>query len=191
MQNRSFSTLAEVYDFLLRRWKMIANVSIVSSAAFAAGSSAFTPSYEAAAQILYDQPEYYSNSSDNSSPEFRDNSTYIDSQISFLSSTSILRRVIESEGLAGDKPCQTFLSCAKIEVRSSILNSGVRVVTLAELPEAPSFPQRPLFAAVGLAFGMLLGGAGALMRELLTLASWPSARSRRPLRFPFWLLCPD
>ena len=152
---------------------MIASVSIVSSAAFTAGSSAFTPSYEAAAQILYDQPEYYFNSSDNSSPEFRDNSTNIDSQISFLSSTSILRRVIESEGLAGDKPCQTFLSCAKIEVRSSILNSGVRVITLAELPEAPSFPQRPLFAAVGLAFGMLLGGAGALMRELLRLGQAP------------------
>ena len=61
----------------------------------------------------------------------------------------------------------TFLSRAKLaEEKSTLLNSGVRVITDAEVPDSPSFPNRPLFAALGLVLGFFFGGAGAVLREL-------------------------
>lgn len=61
----------------------------------------------------------------------------------------------------------TFLSRAKLaEEKSTLLNSGVRVITDAEVPDSPSFPNRPLFAAMGLVLGFFFGGAGAVLREL-------------------------
>ena len=62
---------------------------------------------------------------------------------------------------------ETFLSRAKIaEEKSTLLSSGVRVIAHADVPDGPSFPNRPLFAALGLVLGLLFGGAGALVREL-------------------------
>lgn len=64
---------------------------------------------------------------------------------------------------------ETFLSRAKLtEEKSTLLNSGVRVITNAVVPIEPSFPNRKLFAALGLVLGVLFGGAGAVLRELFT-----------------------
>ncbi|TGT35345.1 protein-tyrosine kinase, partial [Mesorhizobium sp. M8A.F.Ca.ET.167.01.1.1] len=52
------------------------------------------------------------------------------------------------------------------EEKSTLLNSGVRVITEAGVPAAPSFPNRPLFAALGLVFGFFFGSASAVLREL-------------------------
>lgn len=78
-------------------------------------------------------------------------------------------RDLERIAAANKELFETFLSRSKIaEEKSTLLNSGVRVITPADIPDVPSFPNRPLFAAVGLVFGFFLGGAGALLRELFT-----------------------
>ncbi|MBD9373713.1 polysaccharide biosynthesis tyrosine autokinase [Rhizobium sp. ARZ01] len=78
-------------------------------------------------------------------------------------------RDLERIAAANKELFQTFLSRAKIaEEKSTLLNSGVRVITRADVPAEPSFPNRPLFAALGVVLGVALGGASALLRELLT-----------------------
>jgi len=78
-------------------------------------------------------------------------------------------RDLERIAAANKELFEAFLSRAKIaEEKSTLLNSGVRVITQAAVPVAPSFPNRPLFAALGLVFGFALGGAGALLRELFS-----------------------
>lgn len=78
-------------------------------------------------------------------------------------------RDLERIAAANKELFQTFLSRAKIaEEKSTLLSSGVRVITHAGVPLGPSFPNRPLFAALGLVFGTALGGAGALLRELFS-----------------------
>lgn len=78
-------------------------------------------------------------------------------------------RDLERIAAANKELFEAFLSRAKIaEEKSTLLNSGVRIITQADVPVAPSFPNRPLFAALGLVFGFALGGAGALLRELFS-----------------------
>ncbi|OBQ86020.1 MULTISPECIES: polysaccharide biosynthesis tyrosine autokinase [unclassified Mesorhizobium] len=76
-------------------------------------------------------------------------------------------RDLERIAAANKELFETFLSRAKLtEEKSTLLNSGVRVITDASVPGAPSFPNRPLFAALGVVFGIFFGGAGAVLREL-------------------------
>ena len=77
-------------------------------------------------------------------------------------------RDLERIATANKELFETFLSRSKIaEEKSAMLHSGVRVITHAEVPDVPIFPNKPLFAALGLVFGVLFGGAGAVLRELL------------------------
>jgi len=76
-------------------------------------------------------------------------------------------RDLERIAAANKELFETFLSRAKLtEEKSTLLNSGVRVITDAGVPVSPSFPNRPLFAALGLVLGFFFGGAGAVLREL-------------------------
>lgn len=76
-------------------------------------------------------------------------------------------RDLERIAAANKELFETFLSRAKLtEEKSTLLNSGVRVITDAGIPDSPSFPNRPLFAALGLVLGLFVGGAGAVLREL-------------------------
>lgn len=76
-------------------------------------------------------------------------------------------RDLERIAAANKELFETFLSRAKLtEEKSTLLNSGVRVITDAGVPGSPSFPNRPLFAALGVVFGIFFGGAGAVLREL-------------------------
>lgn len=76
-------------------------------------------------------------------------------------------RDLERIAAANKELFETFLSRAKLaEEKSTLLNSGVRVITEAGVPAAPSFPNRPLFAALGLVFGFFFGSASAVLREL-------------------------
>lgn len=80
---------------------------------------------------------------------------------------------------------ETFLSRAKIaEEKSTLLNSGVRVIEHADVPDAPSFPNRPLFAALGLVFGVFLGGGGALLRELFASGFMATRQVEEALAVP-------
>ncbi|WDZ80827.1 polysaccharide biosynthesis tyrosine autokinase (plasmid) [Ensifer adhaerens] len=94
-------------------------------------------------------------------------------------------RDLERIAAANKELFQTFLSRAKIaEEKSTLLSSGVRVITHAGVPLAPSFPNRPLFAAVGLVFGAALGGAGALVRELFASGFMARRQVEETLSFP-------
>ena len=76
-------------------------------------------------------------------------------------------RDLERIATANQNLFETFLSRAKLtEEKSTLLNSGVRVITAAAAPVSPSFPNRPLFAALGLVLGVVFGGTGAVLREL-------------------------
>lgn len=93
----------------------------------------------------------------------------VSSQSEIEDQVGVQLRDLERIAAANKELFETFLSRAKIaEEKSTLLNSGVRVITRAEVPDDPSFPNRPLFAAVGLVFGFALGGGGALLRELFS-----------------------
>ncbi len=93
----------------------------------------------------------------------------VSSQSEIEDQVGVQLRDLERIAAANKELFQTFLSRAKIaEEKSTLLNSGVRVITHAVVPPEPSFPNRPLFAALGAVFGVALGGAGALLRELFS-----------------------
>ncbi|MCR4267834.1 polysaccharide biosynthesis tyrosine autokinase [Nitratireductor sp. ZSWI3] len=116
-------------------------------------------------------------------------------------------RDLERIAAANKQLYETFLSRAKIaQERATLLNSGIRVITHASLPRAPSFPDKPLFGAVGLVFGLFVGGAAAFLQELFRsgfvarqqveetlavpviasmprMAAWPRSANAQPIAY--------
>ncbi len=95
-------------------------------------------------------------------------------------------RDLERIAAANKELFQTFLSRAKIaEEKSTLLSSGVRVITRAGVPLEPSFPNRPLFAAVGLVVGAALAEPARLSASCFHPASWQGARWKKHWPFQF------
>ena len=94
--------LREIIDFLFRRWKLISCIAAITLGAFVGASYVVTPSYTAVAEILLDAPKDYI-SAQELGPEFRDNTTFVESQISVLRSASLLQKVVDGQKLTEDE----------------------------------------------------------------------------------------
>ncbi|TIW87343.1 MAG: protein-tyrosine kinase, partial [Mesorhizobium sp.] len=92
----------EILDFFLRRWKLVCSIAALTFAAFVAAAYLLPPSYTGVAQVLLDAPIDYMTPQDYSNSDFADNSTFIESQIAVLRSTSLLQKVVDSEKLTED-----------------------------------------------------------------------------------------
>lgn len=131
----------EIYDFILRRWKLIATTAAISCGAFIAISHVVTPSYVATAEILFTDPIDYITTAEASNSELSDGSRYIESHIAVLRSTSILQKVAASQGLAANPE----LAPAAVEwLRNAVDVTRVGLSNVVELSVTSDDPHRSM-----------------------------------------------
>ena len=94
--------LRQVQDFFWRRWKLILSTAAVVAAVTYIGLLAVTPRYTATAQVLLDPRNQKLLGAANLIPELSLDSSNVDSQVSLIRSTNLLRRVVEQTRLTQD-----------------------------------------------------------------------------------------
>lgn len=127
----------DIYDFIIRRWKLIAITAVVTCGGFVALSYVVTPSYRATAEILFSGPIDYIATSELAGSDSSDSSRYVESQIAVLRSTSILQKVVESLELADDP---MLVSAVVASLRGAVDVSRVglsNVITLSVTTDDP------------------------------------------------------
>ena len=88
--------------------------------------------------------------------------TGIDNQV------AIQLRELERVANANQTIYEAFLSRARVlEEETSFRNSGIRIISAAAVPTAPTFPPKKVIVVFGLLVGGVMGAAGALAREFL------------------------
>ena len=98
----------EILDFLVRRWKLVCAIAALTFATFVIAAYKIPPSYTAVGQVLLDAPNDYMTPQDYSNSDFADNSTFIESQIAVLRSTSLLQKIVDSEKLTDLRTSLSF-----------------------------------------------------------------------------------
>ncbi|MDF2809078.1 MAG: hypothetical protein K0S56_109 [Microvirga sp.] len=91
-----------IVDFLWRRWKLIAVIAGTVIAFTMLILFTLTPRYTSSTQILLDLRSQRVSGIDELLPAFTMDMTAVDSQISIIESSSLLRRVVEKEQLVDD-----------------------------------------------------------------------------------------
>ena len=94
--------LRQVQDFFWRRWKLILSTAAVVAAVTYIALLAVTPRYTATVQVLLDPGNQKLLGAANLIPELSLDSGNVDSQLSLISSTNLLRRVVEQTKLTQD-----------------------------------------------------------------------------------------
>ena len=94
--------LRQVQDFFWRRWKLILSTTAVVAAVTYILLLVVTPRYTATAQVLLDPGNQKLLGSANLIPELSLDSGNVDSQLSLIRSTNLLRRVVEQTKLTQD-----------------------------------------------------------------------------------------
>ena len=94
--------LRQVQDFFWRRWKLILSTTAVVAAVTYIVLLVVTPRYTATAQVLLDPGNQKLLGSANLIPELSLDSGNVDSQLSLIRSTNLLRRVVEQTKLTQD-----------------------------------------------------------------------------------------
>ena len=94
--------LRQVQDFFWRRWKLILSTAAVVAAVTYIALLVVTPRYTAAAQVLLDPGNQKLLGAANLIPELSLDSGNVDSQLSLIRSTNLLRRVVEQTKLTQD-----------------------------------------------------------------------------------------
>jgi succinoglycan biosynthesis transport protein ExoP len=94
--------LRQVQDFFWRRWKLILSTAAVIAAVTYIALLAVTPRYTATAQVLLDPGNQKLLGTANLIPELSLDSGNVDSQLSLIRSTNLLRRVVEQTKLTQD-----------------------------------------------------------------------------------------
>jgi capsular exopolysaccharide synthesis family protein len=94
--------LRQVQDFFWRRWKLILSTAAVIAAVTAIALLAVTPRYTATAQVLLDPGNQKLLGAGSLIPELSLDSGNVDSQLSLIRSTNLLRRVVENTKLTQD-----------------------------------------------------------------------------------------
>lgn len=92
--------LREAMSFLWRQWKFIAAVTVVATVIGAVMTARQTPLYTATSQVLLERPREVAPGGDPVAQDNRLDVPMIESQMSIIRSTVLLRRVVEKEGLA-------------------------------------------------------------------------------------------
>src|SRR5262249_33546237 len=94
--------LRRVQDFFWRRWKLIAATAAVLAGLAFVYLLTITPRYTASAQMLLEPHKDKAGGVDSIVSELNLDSNNIDSQLSVIRSTNLLRRVVEKTNLATD-----------------------------------------------------------------------------------------
>jgi polysaccharide biosynthesis transport protein len=93
---------SDVYEFLVRRWKVVAGTTALVLVASLAAAFLLTPSYNGSAQILLETPRENVLGRDGLLSQLTLSDAVMESQLAVLTSTSVMRRVIEKERLTAD-----------------------------------------------------------------------------------------
>jgi len=94
--------LRQVQDFFWRRWKLILMTAAVVTMVTYIVLLAVTPRYTATAQVLLDPGNQKLLGAANLIPELSLDSSNVDSQVSLIRSTNLLRRVVDATKLTED-----------------------------------------------------------------------------------------
>ena len=94
--------IRHLLDFIFRRWKIVIATMLGILAVATIAISTITPKYTSNAQILLDPRKERVFGTEGLFPEMSLEAGNIDSQISIIQSTSLLRRVVEKEHLVDD-----------------------------------------------------------------------------------------
>ena len=94
--------LRQIQDFLWRRWKLILSTATIVAAVTYIALLAVPPRYTATVQVLLDPGNQKLLGAANMIPELSLDSGTIDSQLSLVDSTNLLRRVVERTNLTED-----------------------------------------------------------------------------------------
>jgi succinoglycan biosynthesis transport protein ExoP len=94
--------LRQVQDFFWRRWKLILSTAAVVAAVTYIALLAITPRYTATAQVLLDPGNQKLLGAANLIPELSLDSSNVDSQVTLIRSTNLMRRVVEQTNLTQD-----------------------------------------------------------------------------------------
>ena len=94
--------LRQVQDFFWRRWKLILSTAAIIAAVTYIALLAVTPRYTATAQVMLDPGNQKLLGTANLIPELSLDSGNVDSQLSLIRSTNLLRRVVERTNLTQD-----------------------------------------------------------------------------------------
>jgi capsular exopolysaccharide synthesis family protein len=94
--------LRQIQDFLWRRWKLILSTAAVIATVTYIALLVVTPRYTATAQVLLDPGSQKLLGAANLIPELSLDSGNVDSQVSLIRSTNLLRRVVETTKLTQD-----------------------------------------------------------------------------------------
>ena len=95
-------TVAEIVDFLHRRWKIIAAAAIFVLSLTLATVYSVTPRFSGTTELLLETPRENVLGTDSLTAGMILSSSVVESQVAILKSTSLLRRVVEKEHLAED-----------------------------------------------------------------------------------------
>src|SRR6476620_794607 len=94
--------LRQIQDFLWRRWKIILSTAAIIAAVTYIALLAVTPRYTATAQVLLDRGNEKPLGGANIVTELSLDGGYVDSQLSLIGSTNLLRRVVDQTKLTQD-----------------------------------------------------------------------------------------
>jgi len=94
--------LRHVQDFFARRWRIILTTAAVVVVMSYVALLAVTPRYTSAAQVLFDPQKEKLFGAESIIPTLSLDSANVDSQISVIRSTNLLRRVVEKANLSQD-----------------------------------------------------------------------------------------
>lgn len=125
--------VAEVQRFLARRWKLMVATAVACAVLAGLVCLAMTPVYTATSQILLDPRKQHIFGNDAGAQDSALDSSIVDSQISIITSTRLLAKVIKKENLAEDPE---FAASAKVGLleRLSRLFRGAAL----KKPEVPA-----------------------------------------------------
>ncbi len=110
--------LDEIHGFLGRRWKLIAATALGCAVLALVVCLSLKPTYTATSQVLLDPHRQHVFGTDAVQPDGALDSSIVDSQISIITSTRLLAKVINKENLAADPE---FAASAKPGLLSRIL----------------------------------------------------------------------
>src|SRR5215813_11166349 len=94
--------LRRVQDFFWRRWKLILSTAAIVVAVTYIALLAITPRYTATVEVLLDPGNQKQPGAANIVPELILDSASVDSQLSLINSTNLLRRVVQQANLTQD-----------------------------------------------------------------------------------------
>ena len=115
--------LRQVQDFFWRRWKLILSTAAIIVAVTYIALLAVTPRYTATVEVLLDPGNQKLLGAANIVPELSLDSASVDSQLSLITSTNLLRRVVQQTNLTQDSEFGASVQAGLLSLLTSWLST--------------------------------------------------------------------